>query len=57
MSASPRGEGSADKHSRVTFDVASYQGGVRLSVTHDELEPGSEMEKGDQLRLAARCRT
>ncbi len=44
--ANPGDEGSPEKHSRVEFDVAPYQGGVRLTVTHDELEPGSEMEKG-----------
>ncbi len=43
---SPGDEANPREHSRVTFDVASYQGGVRLTVTHDELEPGSEMEKG-----------
>ena len=31
------------KHSRVSFDVAPFDGMVRLTVTHDELEPGSKM--------------
>lgn len=35
--------------SRVTFDVAPFNGGmVRLTVTHDELEAGSGMAKGVQ---------
>jgi uncharacterized protein YndB with AHSA1/START domain len=35
-------------HSRVSFDVAAYEGMVRLTVTHDELEAGSGMAKGIQ---------
>ena len=34
------------KHTRVTFDVEPIEDMVRLTVTHDELEPGSEMEQG-----------
>jgi uncharacterized protein YndB with AHSA1/START domain len=34
------------KHSRVTFDVVAFDGMVRLTVTHDELEPGSKMLAG-----------
>ncbi|MFN3323205.1 MAG: SRPBCC family protein [Bryobacteraceae bacterium] len=34
------------KHSRVTFEVEPMFGAVRLTVTHDELEPDSEMLKG-----------
>jgi len=34
------------KYSRVTFDIAAYEGMVRLTVTHDELEAGSRMENG-----------
>ena len=33
-------------YSRVTFDVEDYGSMVRLTVTHDELEAGSGMEKG-----------
>ena len=33
-------------HSRVTFDIEEYETMVRLTVTHDELEAGSGMEKG-----------
>ena len=32
--------------SRVSFDIAAYDGMVRLTVTHDELEAGSGMDKG-----------
>ncbi|KAG1245627.1 hypothetical protein G6F65_021129 [Rhizopus arrhizus] len=31
---------------RVTFDIVPYQDMVRLTVTHDELEPGSGMDTG-----------
>jgi uncharacterized protein YndB with AHSA1/START domain len=34
------------KYSRVSFEVEPYEGMVRLTVTHDELEKGSGMEKG-----------
>jgi uncharacterized protein YndB with AHSA1/START domain len=34
------------KTSRVAFDIEPHDGMVRLTVTHDELEPGSGMEKG-----------
>lgn len=33
-------------YSRVRFDIVDYEGMVRLTVTHDELEPGSGMDKG-----------
>ncbi|MGA0612748.1 SRPBCC family protein [Caldimonas sp. KR1-144] len=33
-------------YSRVSFDIAEYDGMVRLTVTHDELEAGSGMDKG-----------
>ena len=32
--------------SRVSFEVAEYEGMVRLTVTHDELQAGSGMDKG-----------
>ena len=35
-----------EKHTRVTFDIEPVGKAVRLKVTHDELEPGSEMERG-----------
>ncbi len=34
------------KHSRVTFEIVEYEGMVRLSVMHDELEIGSRMASG-----------
>jgi uncharacterized protein YndB with AHSA1/START domain len=34
--------------SRVSFDIAPYDGMVRLTVSHDELEAGSGMAKGIQ---------
>ena len=34
------------KHSRVTFEIEEYDNMVKLTVTHDELEAGSGMEKG-----------
>jgi len=34
--------------SRVTFDIAEYEGMVRLTVSHDELEAGSSMATGIQ---------
>jgi hypothetical protein len=30
----------------VTFDIVPYQDMVRLTVTHEELEPGSGMDTG-----------
>ena len=44
--AFPADEGSEEKHSRVTFDLEPVRGVVRLTVTHDHLEPGSKMLKG-----------
>ncbi|MBB3178305.1 SRPBCC family protein [Variovorax sp. Sphag1AA] len=44
--ASPAEAANPDSYSRVTFDVAPYDGMVRLTVTHDELEVGSGMAKG-----------
>lgn len=35
-------------YSRVSFDLVPYEGMVRLTVTHDELEAGSGMAKGIQ---------
>jgi uncharacterized protein YndB with AHSA1/START domain len=39
----PADEGKPEKTSRVTFDIASHEGSVRLIVTHDDLEPESKM--------------
>ncbi len=33
-------------HSRVAFEIEEYEGMVKLTVTHDELEAGSGMAKG-----------
>ena len=43
--ADPRDRGKKDRHSRVTFDIETVGEMVRLTVTHDDLEPGSEMER------------
>ncbi len=44
--ASPADEAREDNHSRVTFELEPLSGGVvRLTVTHDRLEPGSKMLK------------
>jgi uncharacterized protein YndB with AHSA1/START domain len=44
--ADPSDEENRDKHSRVTFDIEPVKGVVRLTVTHDLLEPGSDMLEG-----------
>ncbi len=41
--AFPADETSEDKQSRVTFEIEPVGDVVRLTVTHDRLEPGSEM--------------
>jgi uncharacterized protein YndB with AHSA1/START domain len=46
--ASPAQAADPNSYSRVTFDLAAYEGMVRLTVTHDELEAGSGMAKGIQ---------
>lgn len=35
-----------ERRSRVAFDIEPFQGAVRLTVTHDELEADSEMLRG-----------
>ncbi len=44
--AAPDDEGDPKETSRVTFDIEPYRKVVCLTVTHDRLRPGSEMEKG-----------
>jgi uncharacterized protein YndB with AHSA1/START domain len=44
--AHPEDDGDAAKTSRVAFDIETFAGSVRLTVTHDELEPGSKMQAG-----------
>jgi uncharacterized protein YndB with AHSA1/START domain len=46
--ASPSRADDPAAYSRVTFDIAPYDGMVRLTVSHDELEAGSGMAKGIQ---------
>jgi uncharacterized protein YndB with AHSA1/START domain len=41
--AFPADEARAKKHSRVTIEIEPYRDVVRLTVTHEGLEPGSEM--------------
>jgi uncharacterized protein YndB with AHSA1/START domain len=41
--ASPGDKGKRDRHSRVTFDIETVKEMVRLTVTHEDLEPDSEM--------------
>jgi uncharacterized protein YndB with AHSA1/START domain len=44
--AFPADESRDEKHSRVTFEIESVHGVVRLTVTHEDLEPGSDMLSG-----------
>jgi len=44
--AFPADEAHEEKHSMVTFEIEPVRGVVRLTVTHDRLEPGSEMLEG-----------
>lgn len=44
--AFPADEAHLEKHTRVTFEIVPVGGVVRLTVTHDRLEPGSEMDRG-----------
>jgi uncharacterized protein YndB with AHSA1/START domain len=44
--ANPSDRARKDRHSRVTFEIEPVAEMVRLTVTHDELEAGSEMERG-----------
>jgi uncharacterized protein YndB with AHSA1/START domain len=44
--AFPGDRDNAAKYSRVTFQIEPGPGMVRLTVTHDDLEPGSDMVKG-----------
>ena len=44
--AFPADEARKNKHSRVTLDVKPFRGIARLSVTHDRIEPGSDMLEG-----------
>ena len=44
--AFPADKNNEAKHTRVTFLVEPGPAAVRLTVTHEELEPGSDMDKG-----------
>jgi uncharacterized protein YndB with AHSA1/START domain len=44
--ADPPDEGRQEKHTRVTFEIELVKGVVKLTVTHDRLEPGSQMLEG-----------
>jgi len=44
--AFPADAASEEKHSRVTFEIEPIGDVVRLTVTHNHLEPGSEMLEG-----------
>jgi uncharacterized protein YndB with AHSA1/START domain len=44
--AEPRDASPVEEQSRVTFEIEPMRGVVRLTVTHDRLQPGSEMLQG-----------
>jgi len=44
--AFPADENRPERFSRVTFEIEPHRGVVKLTVVHDQLEPGSDMEKG-----------
>jgi uncharacterized protein YndB with AHSA1/START domain len=44
--AFPDDEGNEKKHSTVVFEIKPFRGVSRLTVTHDRLEPGSDMLEG-----------
>jgi uncharacterized protein YndB with AHSA1/START domain len=43
--ANPEDKANRARHSRVTFEIETVGDMVRLTVTHDELDKGSEMER------------
>jgi len=43
--AAPEDRGLRDRHSRVAFDIEPLDDMVRLTITHDELEAGSNMDR------------
>ncbi len=44
--AFPADEHRPERYSRVTFEIAPHKEVTRLTVVHDQLERGSDMEKG-----------
>jgi uncharacterized protein YndB with AHSA1/START domain len=43
--ADPQDRERKDRHTRVTFEIEPVADMVRLTVSHDELQPGSEMQR------------
>jgi uncharacterized protein YndB with AHSA1/START domain len=43
--AEPADRARRDRHSRLTFEIEQVADMVRLRITHDDLEPGSKMER------------
>lgn len=43
--AFPQDQANTARHTRVSFDIERIEDMVRLTVTHDELEAGSEMDQ------------
>ena len=43
--ADPQDKSRKERHTRVTFDIEPVAEMVRLTVTHDQLEAGSEMQR------------
>jgi uncharacterized protein YndB with AHSA1/START domain len=43
--ADPKDRDRRERHSRVTFEIEQVADMVRLTVTHDDLEPGSDMHR------------
>ena len=43
--AVPADSSNEGKHSRVTFEIEPLSDTVRLTITHDQLEPGSDMQR------------
>jgi Uncharacterized conserved protein len=43
--AAPHEKSLRHRHSRVSFEIEPVADMTRLTVTHDELEPGSDMER------------
>lgn len=44
--AFPADENRPERHSRVTFQIEPFRDTTKLTVVHDNLEPGSDMLKG-----------
>ncbi len=44
--ADPKEADDESKRSKVTFEIDEFFDAIRLTVTHEDLEPGSDMEQG-----------